>query len=111
LLSGDAGHFKDNWENRRVPHINFDKEQTAASLQRMVLTTFGSTSHDPYPGEIVQLIALASSRRLSGKPKERTFGPVAIFPAQPESAATGLGVALCAIQECYYLLGSSAGLT
>ena len=35
LLSGDAVHFKDNWENRRVPDINFDKEQTAASLHRM----------------------------------------------------------------------------
>jgi N-acyl homoserine lactone hydrolase len=35
LLSGDAVHFKDNWENRRVPDINFNKEQTAASLQRM----------------------------------------------------------------------------
>jgi N-acyl homoserine lactone hydrolase len=35
LLSGDAVHFKDNWEIRRVPDINFDKEQTAASLQRM----------------------------------------------------------------------------
>jgi N-acyl homoserine lactone hydrolase len=35
LLSGDAVHFKDNWENRRVPDINFNKEQTVASLQRM----------------------------------------------------------------------------
>jgi N-acyl homoserine lactone hydrolase len=35
LLSGDAVHFKDNWENRRVPDINFDKEQTTTSLQRM----------------------------------------------------------------------------
>ena len=35
LLSGDAVHFKDNWENRRVPDINFNKEQTAASLERM----------------------------------------------------------------------------
>ena len=35
LLSGDAVHLKDDWENRRVPDINFDKEQTAASLQRM----------------------------------------------------------------------------
>jgi N-acyl homoserine lactone hydrolase len=35
LLSGDAVHFKDNWENRRVPDINFNKEQTATSLQRM----------------------------------------------------------------------------
>jgi glyoxylase-like metal-dependent hydrolase (beta-lactamase superfamily II) len=35
LLSGDAVHFKDNWDNRRVPAINFDKEKTAASLQRI----------------------------------------------------------------------------
>jgi glyoxylase-like metal-dependent hydrolase (beta-lactamase superfamily II) len=35
LLSGDAVHFKDNWENHRVPDINFNTEQTAASLQRM----------------------------------------------------------------------------
>ena len=35
LLSGDAVHFKYNWENRRVPDINVNKEQTAASMQRM----------------------------------------------------------------------------
>ena len=35
LLSGDAVHFKDNWDNRRVPAINFDKDRTAASLQRI----------------------------------------------------------------------------
>jgi glyoxylase-like metal-dependent hydrolase (beta-lactamase superfamily II) len=35
LLSGDAVHFKDNWDNRRVPTINFDKDKTAASMQRM----------------------------------------------------------------------------
>jgi glyoxylase-like metal-dependent hydrolase (beta-lactamase superfamily II) len=35
LLSGDAVHFTDNWENRRVLDINFNKEQTTASLQRM----------------------------------------------------------------------------
>ncbi|MFL6800118.1 MAG: N-acyl homoserine lactonase family protein [Xanthobacteraceae bacterium] len=35
LLSGDAVHFKDNWDNRRVPAINFNKEQSAASLARM----------------------------------------------------------------------------
>jgi N-acyl homoserine lactone hydrolase len=37
LLSGDAVHFKDNWENRRVPDINFNKEQTATSLQRKAI--------------------------------------------------------------------------
>jgi N-acyl homoserine lactone hydrolase len=35
LLSGDAAHFKENWENRRVPSLNTDKEQTLASMQRM----------------------------------------------------------------------------
>ena len=28
-------HFKENWDNRRVPAINFDKDKAAASLQRI----------------------------------------------------------------------------
>jgi N-acyl homoserine lactone hydrolase len=35
VLSGDATHFQENWENRRVPARNFDKEQTAASMQKI----------------------------------------------------------------------------
>jgi glyoxylase-like metal-dependent hydrolase (beta-lactamase superfamily II) len=35
LLSGDAVHFKDNWDNRRVPSQNVDKDKTVASLERM----------------------------------------------------------------------------
>jgi N-acyl homoserine lactone hydrolase len=35
LLSGDAVHLKDNWEAKRVPAINVDKEKSAASMQRM----------------------------------------------------------------------------
>ena len=35
LLSGDAVHFKDNWDNRRVPSINFSREQTSASMQKI----------------------------------------------------------------------------
>ena len=35
LLSGDAVHFKENWDNRRVPEINNNKEQSSASMQRM----------------------------------------------------------------------------
>jgi len=35
VLSGDAVHFKDNWDNRRVPSMNTSKEQTLASLQRI----------------------------------------------------------------------------
>jgi N-acyl homoserine lactone hydrolase len=35
LLTGDAVHFKDNWDNRRVPVGNTDKDQTLASMQRI----------------------------------------------------------------------------
>jgi N-acyl homoserine lactone hydrolase len=35
VLSGDAAHFKDNWDNRRAPGFNFSKEQTIASMQRI----------------------------------------------------------------------------
>ncbi len=34
LLSGDAVHFKDNWDNRRVPANNINKDQTLASMQK-----------------------------------------------------------------------------
>jgi glyoxylase-like metal-dependent hydrolase (beta-lactamase superfamily II) len=35
VLSGDAAHFKDNWDNRRVPELNTSKDQTLASMQRI----------------------------------------------------------------------------
>jgi N-acyl homoserine lactone hydrolase len=35
ILSGDAVHFRDNWENRRVPATNTNKDQTLASMQRI----------------------------------------------------------------------------
>jgi glyoxylase-like metal-dependent hydrolase (beta-lactamase superfamily II) len=35
VLSGDAVHFKSNWDNRGMPSINFDKEKTLASMQRI----------------------------------------------------------------------------
>jgi N-acyl homoserine lactone hydrolase len=35
VLSGDAAHFKDNWDNRRVPSMNASAEQTQASLERI----------------------------------------------------------------------------
>ena len=35
VLSGDAVHFKSNWDNRRVPSINADKDKTVASMQRI----------------------------------------------------------------------------
>lgn len=35
LLTGDAVHFKDNWDKRRVPSINFSPAQTSASMQKM----------------------------------------------------------------------------
>jgi N-acyl homoserine lactone hydrolase len=38
LLSGDAVHFKSNWDNRRVPALNFNKEQTVASMEKIAAT-------------------------------------------------------------------------
>ena len=35
VLSGDAVHFKSNWDNHRVPSINWNKEKTLASMQRI----------------------------------------------------------------------------
>src|SRR5258705_11560700 len=35
VLSGDAVHFKSNWDNRGVPALNFSKEQTLASIQKI----------------------------------------------------------------------------
>jgi glyoxylase-like metal-dependent hydrolase (beta-lactamase superfamily II) len=35
LLTGDAVHFKDNWDNRRVPGANFNKDMTLASMNRL----------------------------------------------------------------------------
>jgi glyoxylase-like metal-dependent hydrolase (beta-lactamase superfamily II) len=38
VLSGDAVHFKDNWDNRRVPAMNANKDQSAASMQKIADT-------------------------------------------------------------------------
>jgi len=35
VLSGDAVHFKSNWDNRRIPTPNWNKEQTLASMERI----------------------------------------------------------------------------
>lgn len=35
ILSGDAVHFASNWQHRRVPAFNTDKEQSFASMQKI----------------------------------------------------------------------------
>jgi N-acyl homoserine lactone hydrolase len=35
VLSGDAAHFRENWENRRVPGFNFNQEQSLASMVKL----------------------------------------------------------------------------
>jgi N-acyl homoserine lactone hydrolase len=62
LLTGDAAHFKDNWDNDRVPSINASADQTHASHARLArilaeknaqlwinhdLPTFESLKHSP----------------------------------------------------------------
>jgi glyoxylase-like metal-dependent hydrolase (beta-lactamase superfamily II) len=38
VLSGDAVHFKSNWDNRGVPTMNSSKEQTLASMEKLADT-------------------------------------------------------------------------
>jgi glyoxylase-like metal-dependent hydrolase (beta-lactamase superfamily II) len=62
LLTGDAAHFKDNWDNDRVPSMNTSAEQTHSSHARLArivaekkaalwinhdLPTFDSLKHSP----------------------------------------------------------------
>ena len=35
VLSGDAVHFRDNWDSKRVPSMNVNNDQTLASMQRI----------------------------------------------------------------------------
>ena len=35
VLSGDLAHFTENWEQRRVPGFNFNKEQSQKSMEEM----------------------------------------------------------------------------
>jgi N-acyl homoserine lactone hydrolase len=35
LLSGDLSHFTKNWDNRRVPSFNFDKDMSVKSMDEM----------------------------------------------------------------------------
>ncbi|MBI3374667.1 MAG: N-acyl homoserine lactonase family protein [Betaproteobacteria bacterium] len=35
LLSGDMAHLQDNWEQQRVPSMNFNKDQSTQSMQSM----------------------------------------------------------------------------
>jgi len=35
ILSGDLAHFKENFEQRRVPRFNFSQPQTLASMERV----------------------------------------------------------------------------
>jgi len=35
ILSGDVAHFRDNFENRRVPSANFNREESLASMQHV----------------------------------------------------------------------------
>jgi N-acyl homoserine lactone hydrolase len=38
VLSGDAVHFRENWEARRVPSANFDEAQSRSAMQRIADT-------------------------------------------------------------------------
>jgi N-acyl homoserine lactone hydrolase len=35
ILSGDMVHMQDNWDNRRVPSMNYNKDQSAQSMEKV----------------------------------------------------------------------------
>jgi N-acyl homoserine lactone hydrolase len=35
VLSGDVVHFQSNWDNRRVPGFNYDKDKSSASMDKI----------------------------------------------------------------------------
>jgi N-acyl homoserine lactone hydrolase len=35
ILTGDVAHFRENWDNDRVPSFNYDRAQTIASIERL----------------------------------------------------------------------------
>ena len=45
VISGDAVHFRENWDNNGVPSFNSDRAQTLASIARLkgIVTTFKAT--------------------------------------------------------------------
>ena len=43
VLSGDLAHFEDTWVNKRVPAINYDREQSLKSMQ--AIDAFLKESH------------------------------------------------------------------
>ena len=52
LLTGDAAHFRDNWDNRRAPVQNFDRALTVQSMDRLASVAAASNAqiwinHDP----------------------------------------------------------------
>ena len=49
VLSGDAIHFKDNWDNKRVASMNTSADQTLASLKHFPMIAdkkAGLINHD-----------------------------------------------------------------
>jgi len=60
VLSGDAVHFQANWDNRVVPSMNADPEQTKASMERIagILAQEKATlwiNHDKAPRDSLQM--------------------------------------------------------
>jgi glyoxylase-like metal-dependent hydrolase (beta-lactamase superfamily II) len=35
IITGDAVHFRENWDSEGVPAFNYDRAQTVASLERL----------------------------------------------------------------------------
>jgi glyoxylase-like metal-dependent hydrolase (beta-lactamase superfamily II) len=63
ILSGDAIHFRENYDSDGVPWFNFDRAQTVASIQR------------------IKKIAASLKATVIIQHDERDIGKLPVFPA------------------------------
>jgi N-acyl homoserine lactone hydrolase len=61
LLTGDAAHFRDNWDTPRAPVQNFSKDQTLASLERLKTVAAANNAQVWINHDVVQTAALKKS--------------------------------------------------
>ena len=74
VLSGDAVHFKANWDNRRVPSMNVSKEQTLASMQR--IADLLEKEHGPDHAALIPYLQLLGGALIGAEVEE---GAVRVF--------------------------------
>jgi glyoxylase-like metal-dependent hydrolase (beta-lactamase superfamily II) len=61
LLTGDAAHFRENWDTPRAPVQNYDKDATIASLQKLKTVATASKAQVWINHDVAQTASLRKS--------------------------------------------------